>query len=237
MSLMEKDLAERALRLLEHKSQDQRVLIALAGSPGSGKSTISEAIVTEINKLWRGGQNHSCQNGDEVAVLVSQDGFHYYRNELKELPNSEDAFKYRGAPFTFNSKRFLRYVEKLREPLGQGNGSVLFPDFDHSLKDPIEDAVNVTECNRIVLIEGNYVLLKDKYWNRISAIVDEKWKLNVNPEIARNRIAKRHLKAGIASTLEEAYERCDSNDMVNAYYIATNSFEPDLSFESVEKNI
>lgn len=177
------------------------------------------------------------QNGEQIAVLVSQDGFHYYRNELKQFPNSEEAFKYRGAPFTFNAKRFLSFVEKLREPIVKTTGIISFPDFDHRLKDPVEEAIQITKSNRIVLIEGNYVLLRDKYWSRISAIVDEKWKLNVNPQIARDRIARRHLKAGISSTLEEAYERCDSNDMVNGYYIATNSYEPDLTFESVEKNI
>lgn len=38
-------------------------------------------------------------------------------------------------------------------------GMVLVPSFDHGVGDPIEDDIRVEQHHRIVLVEGNYLLL------------------------------------------------------------------------------
>lgn len=224
MEQTETDLAIRAFKLLEQIPSDQRLLIGLAGSPGSGKSTISKHIVDKINKL----------NGSEVAIVVTQDGFHYYRSELEKFPNRDEAFKRRGAPFTFNSKLFLKLIRLLRESINK-DVIITAPDFDHKVKDPKTQAIKIKPIHRIVIIEGNYVLLKDSNWKDIGSLVDERWKIHVEPKIARDRIVKRHLQSGVANTVEEAIQRCDNNDMINAEYIRLNSCVPDLLIESVDE--
>lgn len=224
MDQTEASLADRALKLLEQIPTDQRLLIGLAGSPGSGKSTIAKHIIQKINDLY----------GSEIATVVTQDGFHYYRSELSKFPNNEEAFKRRGAPFTFNSKLFLKLVKLIRDPINE-NVIITAPDFDHKAKDPKSKAIQIEPTQRIIIIEGNYVLLKDDNWKEIGSLVDERWKIHVQPDTARSRIVKRHLESGVSNTVDEAIERCDNNDMINAEYIRLNSCVPDLVIESIDE--
>ncbi|CCH47070.1 putative uridine kinase [Wickerhamomyces ciferrii] len=198
--------------------------MVLAGSPGSGKSTISRHIIEKINALY----------GEEVAIVVTQDGFHYYRHELEKFPNKEEAFKRRGAPFTFDSELFLKLIKVLREPIND-NLIITAPDFNHKVKDPQSNAIYIKPEHKIIIIEGNYVLLKDENWKEIGSLVDERWKIHVEPKIARSRIVKRHIESGISSTIEKAIKRCDDNDMINAEYIRLNSCVPDLTIESIDE--
>lgn len=45
--------------------------------------------------------------------------------------------------------------------------------------------------------------------------MDELWFVDVDFEVARRRLVPRHLKAGIAESLEEAEKRVRENDLVN----------------------
>ena len=64
------------------------------------------------------------------------DGFHIERKYL-----DEEGIKRRGAPFTFDLKKFS---EKLKEIKNDSWGKqILYPDFDHSAKDPAEDAIKI----------------------------------------------------------------------------------------------
>ena len=92
----------------------------MAGIPGSGKSTLSAELVKQLNTRVK-------------AIVVQQDGFHLYRSELKKLPNSEEAFLRRGAPFTFNAKKFLDLVSHLNDEK-YVNSTIQVPTFDHEIK-------------------------------------------------------------------------------------------------------
>ncbi|KAH3687818.1 hypothetical protein WICPIJ_001193 [Wickerhamomyces pijperi] len=225
MEQTEIELTERAIKLLRDKPSNQRVLIGLAGSPGSGKSTMSSNVTDRINKKF----------GEEISIVLDQDGYHYTREELSKFPDPELAFKRRGAPFTFNPKGFLDLIHELQKPITTESKDILAPSFNHKKKDPEPNSRRITPQHRIIIIEGNYVLLRDEYWKEISKIVDEKWKIKVDPINARRRIIKRHLEAGISASEEEAIERCDNNDMVNAVYISENSVEPDLIIDSIDE--
>jgi pantothenate kinase len=48
------------------------------------------------------------------------------------------------------------------------------PGFDHARKDPIPDAIEISSRAKVVIIEGNYVLLDQEPWSRISTLVDDK---------------------------------------------------------------
>lgn len=210
------ELVERVLKLYNKSKIDknQRVIIALAGIPGSGKTTLSTEIVRILNRHIK-------------AVAVPQDGFHLYRSELKQLADPQEAVLRRGAPFTFNSEKFLELVSHLNDER-HNHETLRAPSFDHKIKDPIENDITIDPNTRIIILEGNYLLLKDRYWSDISSYIDESWFIEIPFAVAKERIIKRHMAAGICENEEDATDRVDKNDLVNAEYIIQNSKPSDV---------
>lgn len=53
----------------------------------------------------------------------------------------------------------------------------------------------------------------------MALLVHLTWFIHVKPELARERIAHRHVNATIEPDLTSAYRRVDSNDMINLEYV------------------
>lgn len=68
-------------------------MVGVCGVPGSGKSTISQALATRFKH----------------AIVLPMDGFHLYRNQL-----NEDGLKRRGAAFTFDLQKFEATTKKVK---------------------------------------------------------------------------------------------------------------------------
>ncbi|KAJ5102510.1 hypothetical protein N7532_003039 [Penicillium argentinense] len=212
-----------------------RYIVAIAGIPGSGKTTTAEAVVSQLNADSRGR-----------AALISMDGFHLSRSELDQLPNAEEAHIRRGAPWTFNVSRFVTFMHKLRNwadstPLAKdgtwASSDILqAPTFDHEAKDPVEDGISITPDASIIIVEGNYLLLNEPDWRDLAALADYRVFVETDPQEARERTAKRHVKAGIEKTIEDGYRRVDSNDYLNGVSIQENLIIPDLVLKSVSTN-
>jgi pantothenate kinase len=141
------------------------------------------------------------------------DGYHYPRATLATFPNADEAFRRRGAPFTFDSERFARDVKTLRSA-----GEFTFPAFDHAAKDPVEAAVHVSSgSSKVVLFEGLYLFLEsDPGFRRVCHMLDERWFIAADVDDAMARLAERHVRTGVAASLEEAKARVDANDRPNA---------------------
>eukprot|EP01080_Neovahlkampfia_damariscottae_P008378 gene8378-203_t len=163
--------------LVEHllkKTKDQnsnKYFVGIAGSPGSGKSTISLKILELLNK-----------KNPNICGIVGMDGFHFYKSELDKMENVEYAYRRRGSPFTFNSLAFYNTLLNLKK-----NNSGKVPSFDHKLGDPIEEDITITEENKIIIVEGNYLFLQEGNWKKISNFFDEKWFIKVDIDIAMER--------------------------------------------------
>ena len=88
------------------------------------------------------------------------------------------AFRRRGAPFTFDADAFLKLVVALRNtPVTRHEEpglSIRAPSFDHALKDPVADGIEIPSTTKVVIIEGNYTLLDEAPWNKIAQLVDER---------------------------------------------------------------
>ncbi|CCE86372.1 Piso0_004857 [Millerozyma farinosa CBS 7064] len=207
-----KKLASRVKNIYKSKNQDgsgRRVLISLAGVPGSGKSKLSDQLVKEL--------------GDELrSVVVPQDGFHLYRRELEQMNNAPDAIRRRGAPFTFNASRFVELIKQLAAPRSS-TAVIRAPSFDHKLKDPVENDIIVAPEVKAVIIEGNYVSLKDPVWTDIEKYMDETWFIYTDLDTTCQRLANRHLEAGIVSSEDEAIKRAKGSDYDNSLYILSHS--------------
>jgi pantothenate kinase len=222
-------LTDRALELyktLENASPTQhRIVVALAGPPGSGKSTIAAKVVQRLNAT----------STSPFAAIVPMDGFHLPRSTLDALPNKMEAYARRGASWTFNKHGVLELVNVLSKSRSEASDVIIAPAFDHAVKDPVEDGIRITSDVKFVLLEGNYLLLNEEPWNQIHSLVDDTWFVDVDPDLARTRIAKRHIKAGIETTWEDAIIRAESNDLLNGVEIRNKLAKPAVEIRSVEE--
>lgn len=133
------------------------------------------------------------------------------------MPDPDNAHARRGAAFTFDAPRFLELVKKLREPICPETGTVYAPSFDHAKKDPVENDIPIRKSARVVIMEGNYLSLGSgaREWKQAAEMMDELWFVEVDFDIAKQRLVKRHVASGIASNEAEAAKRADENDLVN----------------------
>ena len=231
-----KKLAERIVDLYKRKQDarsspesaspgPERILIALAGPPGSGKTTIAANVVRMLTQ----GLN------SPKTVAVSVDGFHLPLAALRELPNADEALARRGAPWTFDAKSAVEMVRELST--SAGSKAVAVPTFDHAVKDPVAGGLIVDPDVQVCVLEGNYLLCDEGPWSEIAGIVDESWLVKVDESLARERVAARHLAAGIEPTMELALARTDYNDIPNGRYIMKHSAERyDVLVESIQEN-
>ncbi|KAF8458956.1 P-loop containing nucleoside triphosphate hydrolase protein, partial [Terfezia claveryi] len=185
-----------------------RVLIAIAGIPGSGKTTLARKVVAGINTT----------HGSEIAAMVPMDGYHLTRAQLDLLPDPLTAHFRRGAPFTFDPSSLHSLILSLLH-LPSPSPTISAPSFSHSLKDPVPHAIPIHPYHRIVVFEGNYLALDLPLWRDIAALFTQVWFVQVPSEVARARLVKRHLEAGIVQTREEGERRAEANDLVNGELI------------------
>lgn len=128
------------------RSINKKFLVGVAGAPGSGKSTLAREVCKRINRVI----------GSEMAVNVPMDGFHLYKRELDAMDDPIEAYRRRGAPWTFDAHAF---VEKIREIKNNPGVVIRAPSFDHGVGDPKQGAIRVLPSHKIVISEGNYCLL------------------------------------------------------------------------------
>ncbi|KAI1275695.1 P-loop containing nucleoside triphosphate hydrolase protein [Xylaria sp. FL0933] len=216
-------LAERAIEV-HGKSTLSRVIIALAGPPGSGKSTIAAEVVSRINR----------QAGQCIAVALPMDGFHYPRAYLDTLPNRAEAYSRRGTHWTFDAKGVLDLVKTLHSSRTSARATISAPSFDHATKDPIEGGIVVDPNTQIVIIEGNWLLFDCDPWKQIKDYVDDTWFVDVDEDLALQRVASRHLRSGIETSRESAIARASQNDLLNGKEIRRALVKPSVVIRSIE---
>ncbi|WFE57896.1 nucleoside/nucleotide kinase family protein [Micromonospora sp. WMMD712] len=181
-----------------------RQLLGIAGAPGAGKSTLAERVVAEL-----GG----------VARLVPMDGFHLAQAELRRL--GLDARK--GAVDTFDVVGYVSLLRRLRrlEPT-----SVWAPEFRRDLEEPVAGAIEVPPEVRLVVTEGNYLLLPDYPWDEVRALLHEAWFLDLDVEVRRRRLTARHEAYGRSP--EQARAWALGSDETNAALVAGTAGRADL---------
>jgi pantothenate kinase len=141
------------------------------------------------------------------------------------MPNPEEAHFRRGAAFTFDAPAFLLLVQTLHSPLTETTPVVMAPSFDHAVKDPKPDDITIYPSNRIIVFEGNYLALNKPVWRDAAALMDELWFVEVDFEVARQRLVRRHIAAGIAENEEAADRRVRESDLLNGREIVENKLD------------
>lgn len=153
------ELATSAIRAYEKMVENEKsetnkkqLWIAIAGSPGSGKSTLSEQVCKRINEF---PSLSTTLKRKITSTTIPMDGYHYSKAQLKSL-NLD--IKRRGAPWTFDAELFYTDINKIKE-IGYGS----LPTYSRVLSDPVPNQVKIGsddgQTDDIILIEGNYLLL------------------------------------------------------------------------------
>jgi pantothenate kinase len=143
------------------------------------------------------------------------DGYHLSRAQLSALPDPKTAHARRGAAFTFDAPSFLALATALHTPILPETKTLYAPSFSHALKDPVPNDIPISPSVRILIFEGNYLSLNHGVWKEAAELMDELWFVDVEFEVARKRLIRRHVEAGIAADEGEAARRADQNDLVN----------------------
>ncbi|BCJ46339.1 nucleoside/nucleotide kinase family protein [Actinoplanes ianthinogenes] len=182
-----------------------RRLIGIAGPPGAGKSTLAgwlEARVTE-----RFGAD------PQLVAQVPMDGFHL-RNAVLAERGLRDR---KGAPETFDRDGFAGLLRRARTATGE----ITAPAYSRELHEPVADAHRIPASVRLIISEGNYLLLPDDGWARVGESLDEIWYLNVSWAVTRQRLIDRQIAGG--RTPEAAAAWVDGNDKRNTDLVAASA--------------
>ncbi|MFF3846709.1 nucleoside/nucleotide kinase family protein [Streptomyces sp. NPDC002328] len=201
------ELLTRARRLVRG---GDRAFLGIAGSPGAGKTTLAERLVRELNGA-----------GEPWAAHVPMDGFHLADAELDRLGRRDR----KGAPDTFDAAGYATLLRRLREEAG-GEDVVYAPGFERVLEQPLAGAVPVPPAARLIVTEGNYLLLGTGAWARVRAALDEVWFCETDEEERIRRLVARHEEFGKGP--EEALSWVLGPDRRNAELVAATRERADL---------
>lgn len=163
-------------------SAGRRHVLGITGTPGAGKSTVSDALITAL--------------GDD-AVLVGMDGFHLSNRQLLRLGRSER----KGAPDTFDVAGYKSTLERVRD----ARETVYAPVFDRRIEESIAAVAAVGPDVPLVITEGNYLLLDEHGWAGVRPLLDTVWFVDVSPEERRRRLQARRRSHGHAADAAAAW--------------------------------
>ena len=193
------DIADHVARITPRR------LIALAGPPAVGKSTIAETLVTTL--LARG----------DSAALVPMDGFHLDNATL----DKRGLRARKGAPETFDLDAFAALIDALR-----GGNSVHVPGFDRAADAVVPDMHLIDEAVETLVIEGNYLLLDEPGWRALARHWDLSVYLSAPMATLTSRLTQRWLDDGLSTA--DATARAEANDVRNARRVAGARLPADL---------
>src|SRR3569623_1867943 len=199
-------LREEAAKLL---ALPGRTVLGVAGGPGTGKSTLARQLVEALG---------------DVAAYVPMDGFHMKHAKLEGLGTVAD----KGMPHTFEGAAFADFLERLKNATSDMNG----PGYSRKIEDVVDDAFTVPATTRLLVVEGNYLLLATAPWWRVKPLLDRSVFIEVPRETVRARLMKRHAEEGLFSE-ERNRAHIERVDLPNYDTVMRSKPRADIAIEIV----
>ena len=203
-----------ALALLRREApallaQPGRRVLGIAGGPGVGKSTLAQRLAAELGP---------------IAAYVPMDGFHMKHSKLEALGTAAD----KGMPHTFEGAAFADFLAQLKAATGDMNG----PGYSRKIEDVVDDAFTVPATTRLLVVEGNYLLLATAPWWQVKPLLDRAVFIEVPRETVRARLMARHAEEGLF-TEERNRAHIERVDLVNYDTVMRSKPRADIAIEIV----
>jgi pantothenate kinase len=198
------EIAHIAAAIFKRAGKAKRIVVAIAGPPGAGKSTLAAAL----RDLLPEGS----------AEVVAMDGFHFDDTILEK----RGLRARKGAPETFDFAGFEALMKRIRA----GEPDIAIPVFDRSVELSRAAAAIVAADTRFILVEGNYLLLDEDPWTRLAPLIDFSIFIDVPRNELELRLRQRWHEHGKSET--DAVDWIASNDMPNIERVLARRRAADL---------
>jgi pantothenate kinase len=193
-----------------------RMTLGIAGGPGVGKSTLATRLVAELNAERPG-----------LAAYVPMDGFHMRHAKLLTLGTDKD----KGMPHTFEGSAFSDFLERLQ----MADGPISGPGYSRKIEDVVDDAFTVEAGVKVLVVEGNYLLLGNSPWWRIKPLLDSSVFIDAPREIVQARLMRRHAEAGLFSE-ERNREHIERVDLANYDLVQRSRSRADIVIDLITES-
>lgn len=188
-------------------NQSGRLMICIAGAPGSGKSYICSYLLKKIN--------YSLKQLD----VFEMDGFHYDDGILKK----KKLINRKGSPETFDVQGLKSFIIRLK---ANEENQVVVPIFDRKLELSRASAKIIKKKIPLIITEGNYLLLNKKPWSDLQDYFDLTIMIKSSQKTLSKRLTERWKSFNFSNEIIK--QKVFENDLPNARYVYANSVRADI---------
>lgn len=203
------DLVQLALR---QAGDGRRIVVALAGPPGAGKSTVAGRLAHALNEVRPG-----------IAALFPMDGYHFDDAVL----NARGHRPRKGAPHTFDLGGYRAMLDRLR---ADDATDIAVPVFDRTLEIARAGADIVPGPARIIVTEGNYLLLDADGWRELRSRFDIAVFVTAPMATIEERLRQRWL--GFDYDDDALLLKMEGNDLPNVRLVLGSSGHADFTLHT-----
>lgn len=178
------EITEAINTLRRRLAEGRRIILGIAGAPGSGKSTFAAWLQQQFEP--------------GSAVVVPMDGFHLANAIIDGTPLRQR----KGAMDTFDAGGYLALLRRLAS---RDEEVVYAPEFRRTIDEPVAASIAVPATVPLVITEGNYLLADPAPWKDVRACLDETWFVDTPQDLRLSRLVARHIGFGMAPDAARAW--------------------------------
>lgn len=199
-------------RVNGQQTENPRILVAMAGPPGAGKSTSAGILIEKLNTI-----------SEYKAAILPMDGYHYDDTIL----NDRNLIARKGSPPTFDVAGFIHMIARVKQ---NNEPEIAVPVFDNKLGLSRAATRMIPQDAKIVIIEGNYLLLKTAPWSHLATMFNITVMVEMPEKVLRQRLESRWQSHNNSPELIRVM--VEENDLPNGRLISSQSIPAEFVIES-----